>query len=152
MSIIEGTVDLTKEFAQPKDAVFAAWSTEEAQLAWSDPGEGWELSFDRFRFTVGQTDVCRFGPVGGQQYLNENCYLEIEAGKRIVYSTSLRSDGRLTFAGTVAVTFEEADDGTRMRLVEQGLYFDGQDDVAGHRSGWESMLGALGKYLRSGRP
>lgn len=151
MSIIEGTVDLTKEFARPVDTVFAAWSSEEAQRAWSDPGEGWELSFDRFRFTVGETDACRFGPTGGQRYANENRYLEIEAGKRIVYSTSLSSDGRLTFAGTVAVTFEKTDDGTRMRLVEQGLYFDGQDDVAGHRSGWESMLGALGKYLR-GQP
>ncbi|MFU0507812.1 SRPBCC domain-containing protein [Pseudaminobacter sp. NGMCC 1.201702] len=152
MSIIEGTVDLTKNFAQPVDAVFAAWSTEEAQLAWSDPGEGWELSFDQFRFAVGEADVCRFGPVGGQHHVNENRYLEIEVGKRIVYSTSLSSNGRLIFAGTVAVTFEEKDDGTRMRLVEHGLYFAGQDDVAGHRSGWESMLGALGKYLHSGRP
>ena len=106
------------------------------------------MSFDRFQFTVGETDVCRFGPVGGQRYVNENRYLEIDAGRRIVYSTSLSSDGRLTFAGTVAVTFEEAESGTRMRLVEQGLYFDGQDDVAGHRSGWESMLAAFGRYLR----
>ncbi|MDI6029377.1 SRPBCC domain-containing protein [Corticibacterium sp. UT-5YL-CI-8] len=152
MSIIEGTVDLTRDFDRPVDAVFAAWSREEAQLAWSDPGDGWEMKFDRFRFTVGETDICRFGPVGGRQYINENRYLEIEAGKRIVYSTSLSSEGRLAFAGTVAVTFEETADGTRLRLVEQGLYFDERDDVAGHRSGWEGMLGALGEYLRGGHP
>lgn len=152
MSIIEGTVDLTKDFDQPVDAVFAAWSTEEAQRVWSDPGDGWELNFDQFRFAVGQTDICRFGPVGGQQYLSENRYLEIEARKRVVYSTSLSSDGRLTFAGTVAVTFDETVAGTRMRLVEQGLYFDGQDDVAGHLSGWDGMLAALGRYVRSERP
>jgi uncharacterized protein YndB with AHSA1/START domain len=151
MSFTEGTVDLTEDFGQPVDAVFAAWSEENAQRAWGDPGEGWKMSFDRFRFTVGETDVCRFGPTGGQQYINENRYLEIESGKRIVYSTSLSSNGRLTFAGTVAITFEEVGDGTRMRLVEQGLYFNGHDDVAGHRSGWASMLGALGKYLRSER-
>ncbi|MEO4001761.1 SRPBCC domain-containing protein [Mesorhizobium sp. CAU 1732] len=150
MSVIEGTIDLTKDFAGPVDTVFAAWSSEEAQRVWSDPGEGWELNFDQFRFAVGETDVCRFGAIGGQQYVNENRYLEIEAGRRIVYSTSLSSDGRLTFAGTVAVTFEEADHGTRMSLVEQGLYFDGQDDVAGHRSGWEGMLEALGRYLGGG--
>lgn len=152
MSITEGTVDLTKEFARPVEAVFAAWASEEAQRAWSDPGEGWEMTVEQFRFAIGQTDICRFGPVGGQQYLNENRYLEIEAGKRIVYSTSLSSDGRLTFAGSVAVTFEATDGGTRMRLIEQGLYFDGQDDIEGHRSGWESMLAALGTYLRSERP
>lgn len=135
MSMIEGTVNLTKDFDQPIEVVFAAWSQEEAQRTWGDPGEGWDLSFDRFRFTVGETDVCRFGPAGSQQYVNENRYLEIEAGKRIVHSTSLGSNGRLIFAGTVAVTFEKADDGTHMRLVKQGLYFDGQDDVASHRSG-----------------
>ena len=106
------------------------------------------MTFDRFRFAVGETDVCSFGPTGGPEHINENRYLEIEAGKRIVYSTSLSSSTRLTFAGTVAVTFDENDNGTRMRLLEKGLYLDGQDDVAGHRSGWESMLGALGRYLR----
>ena len=140
MSIIEGTVDLTKDFDRPVDAVFAAWSSEQSQLTWSHPGEDWELNFDQFQFAVGETDVCRFGPVGGRQYINENRYLEIEAEKRIVYSTSLSSDGRLTFAGTVAITFEETGGGARMRLVEQGLYFDGQDDVADHRSGWEAVL------------
>lgn len=150
MSIAEGTVDLTKDLARPIDAVFAAWSKEEAQRVWSDPGEGWELSFDQFQFAVGKTDACCFGPVGGQRYVNENRYLEILAEKRIVYSTSLSSDGRLTFAGTVVVTFEEVSDGTRLRLVEHGIYFDGRDDVAGHRSGWEDMLDALDKYLGSG--
>lgn len=148
MSIIEGTVDLTKEFARPVDAVFSAWSTEDAQRTWSDPGEGWEFRFERFRFAVGDTDVCRFGLVRGRQYINESRYLEIEAGRRIVFSTSLVGDARLIFAGTVAVTFEPAGEGTRVRLVEQGLYLDGQDDVAGHRSGWENSLASLARYVR----
>lgn len=152
MSIVAGTIDFTKDFDQPVEFVFAAWSNEDAQLAWSDPGEGWELNFDQFHFAVGATDVCRFGPIGGQLYVNENRYLKIEAAKRIVYSTSLIADGRLTFAGTVAITLEETNGGTRMRLFEQGLYFDGQDDVEDHRSGWESMLGALDRYLSGGKP
>lgn len=151
MSIAEGTVDLMKEFAQPIEAVFAAWSNEEAQLVWGDPGEGWEMAFDQFRFAVGETDICRFGPVGGQQYVNENRYLAIEPWKRIVYSTSVHSKGSLSFAGTVVVTFHDANTGTQLKLVEHGIYFDPQDDVMDHRSGWESMLDALGKYLRHQR-
>lgn len=72
----------------------------------------------------------------------------IDYGQRIVYSTSLASEGYVTFAGTVAIAFEARGNGTRLRLIEQGLYFDGEDDVAGHRSGWESMLDALGRFLR----
>lgn len=148
MNVIKGTVDLTRDFDRPVEAVFAAWSDKDAQLIWGDPGEGWLLSFDRFDFAVGQVDLCRFGPEDGQQYLNENRYLIIERGKRIVYSTSLASNDRVSFAGTVAVTFEAQPNGTRLRLIEQGLYLDGTDDTEGHRSGWESMLDALGQYLR----
>lgn len=148
MEPTEGTMDLTKEVAHPAEAVFAAWASEEAQAAWGDPGAGWTLAFDRFSFRVGESDICRFGPEGGPEYLNENRYLAIEPEKRIVYATSLRSQGRLAFAGTVLVTFESSADGaTQLRLVEQGLYFDSQDSVEGHRAGWKGMLDALAAYL-----
>lgn len=148
MNVIEGTVELTKDFDRPVEVVFEAWSDKDAQLTWGDPGEGWSMRFDRFDFAVGQADICRFGPEGGQQYLNEVRYLVIEPGRRIVYSTSMGSDNRIDFAGTVAVTFDSVRHGTRLRLIEQGLYLEGNDDVEGHRSGWESMLDALGEYLR----
>jgi uncharacterized protein YndB with AHSA1/START domain len=148
MSIVEGSVDLSRDLDQPVEAVFAAWSDKEAQLTWSAPGEGWSMAFDAFNFAVGQTDICRFGQNDGRQYVNENRYLVIEHGRRIVYATSVASEGHVTFAGTVAIAFDAKGSGTRMRLIEQGLYFDGQDDVEGHRSGWESMLDALGRYLR----
>jgi uncharacterized protein YndB with AHSA1/START domain len=147
MSVAEGTVRLAKDYASPVKKVFAAWSRDEAQLVWGDPGEGWTMRFDQFQFAVGATDICRFGPVGGPEYVNENCYLLIKPAQRIVYATSLSSEGALSFAGTVAIEFESTTDGTRLTLVEHGLYFDGRDDVAGHRSGWESMLAALGRYL-----
>lgn len=148
MSTVVGTVDLTKDYDHSITDVFSAWSSEAAQRSWGDPGEGWEMNFDQFRFAVGKTDVCRFGPKGRPTYINENHYLQIEPEQRIVYATSLKSGNRLTFAGTVAITFGAIKDGTRMRLIEQGLYFDGQDEVTGHQSGWEGMLSALGLSLR----
>lgn len=148
MSVVEGTVDLSRDFDRPVEAVFSAWSDEGAQLAWGDPGEGWSMKFDVFRFALGELDICRFGPDGGPQYVNENRYLVIEPNRRIVYSTSLATEGRISFAGTVAIVFKSTGDGTHMRLIEQGLYFDGQDDVEGHRAGWAAMLDSLARYLR----
>jgi uncharacterized protein YndB with AHSA1/START domain len=147
MRIVEGTVTLSKDYSSPVASVFAAWSQPEAQLAWGDPGQGWVMVFDQFRFAVGETDICRFGSVGGPEYVNENRYLLIEAESRIVYATSLASKGVLNFAGTVAVGFEATPGGTRLTLVEQGLYIDGRDDPADHRSGWDGMLTALAGYL-----
>ena len=147
MKVEEGTVDLSKVLAHPAATVFAAWSQEEAQRHWGHPGPGWNMDFDRFGFAEGETDICRFGPEGGDEYLNENRYLEIEPDRRIVYATSLRSNGVLAFAGTVAVVFDRQGEGTRMRLVEQGLYFDGRDTVEGHREGWQHMLDAIAAWL-----
>lgn len=148
MSIEQGTVDIGKTFAAPVAAAFAAWSGEAAQKVWGDPGPDWQMRFERFRFTVGESDICHFGPRGGPAYLNENRYLEIVPEKRIVYASLLRADGALTFAGTVVVTFAPAEGGTRMRLIEQGTYFDGRDRVEDHREGWRSMLEAMDAYLR----
>src|SRR5262245_5887689 len=89
MSIATGTVELQMDFNQPVEAVFAAWSGEEAQRVWGDPGAGWTMTFEQFRFAVGQSDICRFGPTGGTQYINENRYLAIAPAQRIVYATSL---------------------------------------------------------------
>ena len=148
MSMEQGTVDITKIFAAPVAAVFSAWSEEAAQQAWGDPGPDWQMRFERFRFTVGESDLCRFGPKGGPTYLNENRYLEIAPDRRIVYASLLRESEALTFAGTVVVTFEPAEGGTRMRLVEQGIYFDGRDKADDHRDGWRAMLEAMDVYLQ----
>lgn len=147
MHVQAGTVDLTREFRHPVASVFAAWASAEAQLEWGDPGDGWSLAFDRFAFTVGERDTCRFGPAGGPQLVNDVDYLVIETDRRIVCSTCLRGAQGLSFAGTLAVTFSTAEAGTRLRLVEHGLYFDRMDDVEGHRSGWEGMLDGLARYL-----
>lgn len=147
MQVETGVVDLTRELAHPRAAVFAAWAEEAAQRSWGHPGEGWHMKFERFAFRVGESDLCRFGPEGGTDYLNENRYLAIDDGRRVAYATSLRTADELTFAGSVAVILEDASGGTRLRLVEHGLYFDGHDSVDGHIAGWTSMLDALSAYL-----
>jgi uncharacterized protein YndB with AHSA1/START domain len=148
MSIELGTVDITRTFAAPAASVFAAWSQQAAQETWGDPGPDWQMRFERFGFAVGESDLYRFGPGGGPVYLNENRYLQILPETRIVYASLLREDGTLTFSGTVVVTFEPVPNGTRMRLVEQGTYFDGRDRAEDHRAGWRAMLEAMGRYLQ----
>ena len=143
----EGLVDITRQLAHPANAVYAAWSQQEAQLAWGDPGDGWQLTFDDFRFAVGEVDVCRFGPVDGPQYLNRNRYLVLAPERQIVYATSLQTDQGLSFCGTVEVDLEPHQDGTRLRLRERGYYLGDGDSAEAHREGWESMLSALGEYL-----
>lgn len=147
MSIRNGVVVLDRTFKAAPGTVFAAWSSEAAQREWGDPGEGWSLTFDAFTFRTGETDICRFGPTGGEEYVNRNRYLDIQPNARILYATTLECRDRITFAGVVAVTFEPQGSGTTLRFTETGVYLDDADTVEGHEAGWIAMLDALGRWL-----
>jgi uncharacterized protein YndB with AHSA1/START domain len=147
---VAGRVVIRRELPHTPALVYAAWSRREALQRWGHPGQGWWLEFDRFAFRVGQSDLCRFGPVGETGFVNENSYLAIEPHKRIVYASTLRSasGGRLSFAGVVAIDIEpQAGGGCVLHFHEQGLYFDDKDDEAGHQAGWSQMLQQLERYL-----
>lgn len=153
MTLPHATVRLERTYPVPPSAVFAAWSRRDALLEWCSPGAGWIFEYDAFDFRAGHTDVCRFGPEGGPVWTNRNRYEQILPQQRIVYTSTLSSDGVLGFAGLVTVEFEDGGGQCHMTLTEQGAYLDGSDDAAGHRTGWNDMLDALGQYLqRSGHP
>lgn len=149
MFAIAGLVELQRDYPSAPDAVFAAWSDADAQLAWSAPSAGWWMTCEAFRLEVGHTDVWRFGPDGEAGYVNENQYQEIVPGERIVYTTTLSHDGRLSFAGAVSLEIAAYGQGARLTLREAGVHLDG-DDTEGHRQGWTSMLDALGEHLAAG--
>lgn len=157
-SIATGHVALQRELRHEPAAVYAAWSRREALQRWGHPGTGWWLAFDRFAFRVGQSDLCRFGPEGEPGFVNENRYLALEPQRRIVYASTLAPAGggpqqTPSFAGVVAVEIEALPGGrSRLSFQETGLYFDGADDEAGHRAGWEQMLDQLAAYLDAQHP
>jgi len=143
---ISGVVELERDYAAAPDAVYEAWSDADAQLAWSAPPPGWDMTCEAFRLEVGHTDVWRFGPDGGEPYVNANRYQAIVPGERIVYTTTLSHAGRLIFAGAVSVEITPRGEGARLTLREAGVHIGG-DDAEGHRQGWTSMLEGLAAYL-----
>jgi uncharacterized protein YndB with AHSA1/START domain len=150
-SIKHGTVALERIYAAPLAHVFAALSTREALLDWGAPSGGWTFSYDRFDFRVGHTDVARFGPVGGEAYINGTTYLAIEPNSRIVSASTLAHQGALIFAGILTMELEPAGNGTLLRLNEAGAYLDGADGPEGHEAGWTEMLHGLGAWLKRNR-
>lgn len=148
-----GIVELEYRFRCPVSAAFEAWSDRKAVELWGHPGEGWTMSIDRFSFHFGNSDLVRFGPAGGAEYVNENRYIEIVKDSRIIYSSTVSSGRQLQFAGIIVVQFEPLDGGgTLMRFVEQGLYLDAADSVEGHRAGWQQMFDALRKHAERAQP
>ena len=75
--------------------------------------------------------------------------LEVEPYRRLVAS---EGQGILDCATRVIVTFESVDDGTRITVVQAG-FGDGagwQDELEGHRYGWERAIRDLILYLETG--
>lgn len=147
-NIVHETLEFERALGANATDVFAAFASKEALLEWSDPGEGWEMSYDTFDFRVSHTDIASFGVIGQPPYTSTTHYLAITPGTRIVYASTLTHKGKLTFSGTVTVELQPLGSGTQLRLVEAGAYIDGADGPDGHRDGWSFMLDNLAKYLK----
>lgn len=142
------TIVIERIFAALPHQVFSAWSSREALAAWSAPGDGWELVWRAFDFKVGHTDVCTFGAIDAEPYVNTTRYEEIVANRRIVYASTISYLGALIFAGVVTVEFTAVGDATHVVMTENGVYFDGSDSPHGHEDGWGMMLDGLGNYVK----
>ncbi|OOG71308.1 hypothetical protein B0E45_11535 [Sinorhizobium sp. A49] len=142
------TVVVERTYAAPPHQVFAAWSSREALAAWSAPGDGWQMAWRAFDFAVGHTDICTFGAIDAEPYVNTTRYEEIKANQRIVYASTISHLGDLIFAGVVTVEFSVVGDATRLVMTENGVYLDGSDSPLGHEDGWAVMLDSLGDYLK----
>ncbi|MGF6174445.1 SRPBCC domain-containing protein [Ensifer sp. 4252] len=142
------TVVVERTYAALPHQVFAAWSNREALAIWSAPGDGWELAWRAFDFTVGHADICTFGAIDAEPYVNTTRYEEIRASQRIVYASTISHLGTLIFAGVVTVEFSAVGDKTRLVMTESGAYLDGSHSPLGHGDGWAMMLDSLGDYLK----
>jgi uncharacterized protein YndB with AHSA1/START domain len=146
------TIVLERIYEASPQRVFAAWSNKEALLRWGRPGDGWEVSIDRFEFKVGGGELSSFGPRGGDApYVNETRYLDIVANERIISAGVMAHGEARIFAGMLTVEFHAAASGCRMVMTEQGVFLDGHDIPANHQAGWNAMLDNLGEELRRDR-
>ena len=142
-SVNHSTIVIERTYDAPPARVFAAWSDPSVLLRWASPGESSATAFDRFDFRVGGGNVSRFGPVGGETYVNETQYLDIVTNSRIVSAGAMTSGDRRLFAGLLTVEFQTSGDGCRLVMTEQGAFFDGHDLPENHKAGWGAMLDNL---------
>jgi uncharacterized protein YndB with AHSA1/START domain len=147
-SVNHSTFVLERAYNATPARVFAAWSTAEALLRWGSPGEGWQVGFDRFDFRVGGGNICRFGPAGGDVYVNDARYQDIVPDRRIITADTMTCGDKPLFAGLATVEFHPAGAGCRLVFTEQGAFLDGHDLPENHKAGWTEMLGNLDIELR----
>lgn len=150
-SVHPSTIVIERGYEAAPARVFSAWSSPEALMRWGLPGDDWEAAYERFDFREGGGVISRFGPKGGEVYVNETRYFEIVPNERIVSAGSMVSGGKRLFAGLLTVEFHAAGAGCRMVMTEQGVFLDGHDRPENHEAGWNQMLDQLGEELKRGK-
>jgi uncharacterized protein YndB with AHSA1/START domain len=141
-----GTIRLERRYNAAPSRVFAAWAQPAARTRWDVPGR-WVIAEQSFDFREGGRERKRFGPKDDPRFVAETLYLDIVPDRRIVYSYAMTARG--VPISVSLTTVELAPDGaqTRLVLVEQVAFLDGNDKAADREEGLASMLDKIGESL-----
>jgi uncharacterized protein YndB with AHSA1/START domain len=145
-SILHSTFTLERTYPTSLGRVFAAWADPAAKARWfARPGTEHELDF-----RVGGREVASRPAGGGQPEIRfESAYQDIVPDERIVYFSTMYSDGAPVTVSVTSVEFEAAGGGTRLELTEHGAYLDGQEKPQWREHGTNEHLDRLGAELES---
>jgi uncharacterized protein YndB with AHSA1/START domain len=138
---------MKKFIKAPREKVFAAWKDPALLKRWFAPG-ALQVPDVEIDFRVGGSfSIAMEGEMRGKQTSGRmtGTYREISPVERLVFACTGTWRGSAPQT-VVTVEFEEVDNGTEIRLVQEG-FVDAQD-CEGHQHGWGSTLEKLGEAVR----
>ena len=145
-SVLHSTFTLERTYPVRPERVFAAWADPVAKARWfGRPGTEHELDF---RIGGSETAVRPAGD-GKPEIRFESVYRDIVADRRIVYVSTMYSDGDPVTVSLTSVQFAAAGDATRLELTEHGAYLDGCERPSWREHGTNEHLDRLDAQLRA---
>ncbi len=141
--------DLTREYRVPPSKVFQAFADPEMKAKWFEaPSEEWRHIDSTMDFREGGREYSegQFGENGPVSRFDAE-YHEILEDVRIVYSYEMRVDGAKLSVSLTSIEFSPTDAGTRLTLVEQGVYFDDLDNTEQRKQGTQELLEAIARVV-----
>lgn len=145
-AVTHATFTLERTYPVDTDRVFAAWSEPAAKARWfAGPDARHQLDF-----TVGGREVTRAQHEGADMVF-DTTYRDIVPNERIVYTSTLASDGHLSTVSLTTVELRAVDGGTTLTLTEQGTYLDGLEQPSWREAGTGQQLDSLGREVAKRR-
>ena len=144
-----GTIRLERRYKAAPARVFAAWAEPKARAKWDVPGR-WVIAEQSFDFREGGHELKRFGPKDDPRFLTDKVYRDIVPDRRIVFSYVLTARDVPISVSLTTVELAPDGQGTRLLLVEQIVFLDGNDNAANREEGLSSMLDKIGELLLAG--
>jgi uncharacterized protein YndB with AHSA1/START domain len=140
------TLRIERTFQAPAEAVFDAWTSEEALLRWWHLEHDGETSEAEVDLRVGGVvRVVMRDPNKDVEYGGAGLYTEIEPPTRLAFTWIWDGDTRGTL---IELDFEETNGITTVRFAHSGLW--DEQAVRSHEEGWGKLLDNLGRALGAG--
>lgn len=148
MPTAHGAFTITHRYAHSPERVFRAFADKATKRRWFVEGEGWTIHSYDMDFRVDGREASRFQFGDGPHMINESVYHDIVPNQRIVLSYRMAMANEAPFSVSLVTTEFHADGaGARITHTEQGVYYNGPDDVKGREEGTRELLDALEKEL-----
>jgi uncharacterized protein YndB with AHSA1/START domain len=123
-SVVFDTFTIERTFDAPPARVFEALAKPEVKAKWFVGPSGWKGGERRMDFRVGGRERVGGEHAGGITSVFDAEYLDIVPNERVVYVYEMTVNGRKISASLATFELFEAGGKTRVRLTEQGAYFD----------------------------
>lgn len=145
-SIEHASFTIVRDYGATPAQVWEAWSDGGAKAQWFGPPEKPAGSYS-LDFRVGGREHLTIAMADGPSYSFDALYQDIVAGERFIYSYDMHMGERRISVSLAAVALEPSAGGTRLTLVEHGVFLDGLDDPAAREHGTNVLMDALGSHL-----
>jgi uncharacterized protein YndB with AHSA1/START domain len=142
MTVTHASFTLERDFPVAPAKVFAAYSDAAARQQW---------------FAGGAADYQQDFRVGGVERLSVpsdtgllgvvSTYHDIVDQERILYSTLLRTDDRLSTVSETSIELVPTAAGTHLVITEHGMFLPGQEQPEWRQQGTSDQLDALDRLL-----
>ena len=140
------TFTIERTYDASPERVFAAWSDPQAKARWFGPSDKPEDAYS-LEFRVGGRERLTIAMPDGPSYTLNALYQDIVPGQRIIYSYDIhRGEDRISVS-LASVEIHALDAGTRLTLVEHGVFLDGLDTPEAREHGTNVMMDTLGSVL-----
>jgi uncharacterized protein YndB with AHSA1/START domain len=147
-TISHGSFTLERHYPVAPARVFRAWADPAQLKQWAAPADDWDYAVEDFDFRVGGGDRQSFGPRGEEPYKLVSRYDEILDDRRIVFAYSVARGAQRISSSVSSVELIAENGGTRLRITEQGAFFDGFDSAVGRKGGVLHTLTQLDRFLQ----
>ncbi|MGV0745088.1 SRPBCC family protein [Mycolicibacterium sp. XJ870] len=138
MEITHSTFTLERRYPATVERVFAAWANPEARRRWMAQGAEHSQSF-----AVGGLETVKGFDPEGRALTYEARYAEIVPNERILTTSTLHTEDRLSTVSVTSVEFRAEGADTCVVLTEHGIYLPGQEQPQWREHGTAQQLDTL---------